>query len=119
MSTSSQADVYQIVYISGATQPIADRDLRVLANSFAQRNKQLHVTGLLLYHNKRFMQFLEGDIMIVGGLFEKIRNDPRHHSVFVMRRQYVLNRQFPDWTMRLAAPDEIRVVGGAFGRRSA
>ena len=99
--------IYQLIYVSGATQPMSGPELRSLANKSALSNQQLGITGLLLYHEQRFMQFLEGDIFSVGGKFEVIRNDPRHHGVYVLRRRFVVQRQFPDWSMRLAEPDEI------------
>ena len=98
---------YQLIYVSGATEPFSGRELRSLANSSARSNGHLGITGLLLYHNQRFMQFLEGDVFSVGGKFEVIRNDPRHHGVYVLRRRFVPFRQFPDWSMRLAEPGEI------------
>lgn len=100
-------ETYQLIYVSGATQPFSAAELRALANASALSNQHLGITGLLLYHEQRFMQFLEGDIFNVGGKFESIRNDPRHHGVYVLRRRFVVRRQFPDWSMRLAEPDEI------------
>ena len=99
--------IYQLIYVSGATLPMSGPDLRSLANKSALSNEQLGITGLLLYHEQRFMQFLEGDVFSVGGKFEVIRNDPRHHGVYVLRRRFVVQRQFPDWSMRLAEPEEI------------
>ena len=99
--------IYQLIYVSGATLPMSAPDLRSLANKSALSNEQLGITGLLLYHEQRFMQFLEGDVFSVGGKFEVIRNDPRHHGVYVLRRRFVVQRQFPDWSMRLAEPEEI------------
>ncbi len=104
--------VYQLIYVSGATEPFSGKDLRSLANISAQKNAQRDITGLLLYHNQRFMQILEGDVFSVGGKFEVIRNDPRHHGIYVLRRRFVTHRQFPDWMMRLATPDEIRERSG-------
>ena len=99
--------VYQLIYVSGASTPFSDSELRSLANKSARNNAQRDITGLLLYHDERFMQFLEGDVFNVGGKFEVIRNDPRHHGVYVLRRRFVPFRQFVDWTMRLAEPGEI------------
>ena len=99
--------VYQLIYVSGASTPFSGSELRSLANISARKNAERGITGLLLYHNERFMQFLEGDVFNVGGKFEVIRNDSRHHGVYVLRRRFVPFRQFPDWTMRLAEPGEI------------
>ena len=101
-------NIYQLIYVSGATEPFTGPELRSLANASAQSNGQLGITGLLLYHNQRFMQFLEGDVFNVGGMFEVIRNDPRHEGVYVLWRRFVPFRQFPDWSMRLAEPGEIK-----------
>ena len=100
-------EIYQLIYVSAATQPFSATELRTLANASALSNQHLGITGLLLYHEQRFMQFLEGDIFKVGGKFEVIRNDPRHHGIYVLRRRFVVRRQFRDWSMRLAQPEEI------------
>lgn len=107
MARDDRRNIYQILYVSGATEELSGRELRSLANAAALQNDQLGVTGLLLYSKQRFMQFLEGKIMTVGGLFEVIRNDPRHHGILVMRRGFVPFREFPDWSMRLARSGEI------------
>ncbi len=107
MTRDDQVETYQIIYVSGAATPFSRQDLRSLARFAAERNERLGVTGLLLYGNQRFMQVLEGDIETVGGIFEVIRNDPRHYGVFVLSRRFILFRQFADWSMRLAGPGEI------------
>ena len=107
MTRDDQFETYQLIYVSGATTPLSRREVRSLARVAAERNESLGITGLLLYKDQRFLQILEGDIATVGGLFEVIRNDPRHNGVFVLSRRYIMFRQFPDWSMRLAEPGEI------------
>ena len=107
MTRKDQFETYQLIYVSGAANPLSRRDVRSLARAAAKRNERLGITGLLLYKDQRFMQILEGDVAAVGGLFEGIRNDSRHHGVFVLSRRFIMFRQFPDWSMRLAEPEEI------------
>lgn len=45
------------------------------------KNSALDIKGLLLYSEGNFFQILEGDKKLVLGLFEKIRQDPRHDDL--------------------------------------
>ena len=99
--------VYQLVYVSTATQPMSARANEELADAAKARNTELAVTGVLLYSNSHYLQFLEGSRHNVGGLFEVIRNDSRHHDVYVLRRQFIPQRQFSDWRMRLIEPHDV------------
>ncbi len=99
--------VYQLVYVSTATQPMALHANEELAASAKARNEAIGVTGVLLYSNSHYLQFLEGSRHDVGGLFEVIRDDSRHHDVYVLRRQFIPLRQFGHWRMRLIEPQEV------------
>jgi hypothetical protein len=103
----SSSGIYQLVYVSNATEPMRFEDLCEIATTSQASNSALGITGLLLYADGRFLQFLEGSRHHVGGKFEAIRDDRRHHSVYVMRRRFIPARQFAAWSMRLTDPGEI------------
>jgi lipopolysaccharide biosynthesis regulator YciM len=88
-----------LVYVSFATQDLTDQELKDILTVARQKNKQLDVTGMLLYRNGFFIQALEGEEAVVKGLYEHIRRDPRHHSITTIVTYPIEERQFADWNM--------------------
>jgi hypothetical protein len=89
----------QLVYASSATKPLEGEALRELVTVARANNAKLGVTGLLLYKNSSFLQVLEGEEGKVTRLYEKIRQDPRHDGLVILRRRPVAEPGFPDWPM--------------------
>jgi len=90
----------QIVWISEATHPLTRADLLALLGRSRARNVGRGLTGLLLYHQGSFMQFMEGEEAAVLDTFEhRIVPSPLHRDVTLLLRQPVTERNFPDWSM--------------------
>ncbi|MGI4832992.1 MAG: BLUF domain-containing protein [Janthinobacterium lividum] len=65
-------------------------------------NKAHQVTGLLCYTDEgHFVQFIEGSINEVRGLYARIQQDPRHHHVTLLSDKTNSTRGFADWQMAL------------------
>jgi methanogenic corrinoid protein MtbC1 len=79
-------------------------ELRDLTTVAQQRNGRESITGLMLYDNSRFFQWLEGPPDSVGRVMGSIQNDPRHCNLEVLNVQSVQGRQFAGWNMKLATP---------------
>lgn len=88
-----------LVYVSFATRPMSEQDLRDLLEECRTNNERLNVTGMLLYRNGFFIQALEGDEEVVEKLFAEIAKDPRHQDVLRVYKAPILVRSFPNWTM--------------------
>ena len=54
---------------------------------------------MLLYHNKSFLQVLEGPEEQVGALFTKIEKDPRHKKILMLLRGEIQEKEFKNWSM--------------------
>lgn len=91
--------MHHIIYLSWATVPLTDRQLRELLLSARRRNAELDVTGVLLYGNECFMQLLEGEKEIVQELYAHIRRDARHHNIITFADKAVGRRAFAEWAM--------------------
>jgi hypothetical protein len=91
--------MYYLVYVSTAAKPMRDEDLEKILEVSRPHNKKLSITGLLLYKEENFMQFLEGPKEAVLELLGKIKEDPRHHSLIVLEQQVHSERQFASWSM--------------------
>ncbi len=73
---------YSICYISKSSTDLSTDILEHLFSYSVQNNTQANVTGILLHSEGNFFQVLEGSEIYVSTLFDKIKADPRHNSIF-------------------------------------
>jgi hypothetical protein len=93
-----------LVYRSRAVPGISPPDLHDITSVAQRRNGREDVTGLLLYDDGYFFQWLEGPKAGVERVMASIRRDARHSDIEVLKQQKAQARRFGDWTMKLAAP---------------
>ena len=91
--------IFQLIYASSAAKLFSPGELFEMLASFREKNLRLKLTGLLLYKQGSFMQAIEGDEDTVRGLYDEIREDPRHHGVSTLAAIGIAERQFPKWSM--------------------
>ena len=91
--------MFFLVYVSSAVRLWAEKELLDLLEKSRKNNQALGITGMLLYKEGSFMQFLEGPREKVMALMEKIKKDPRHRGVITLLQQEHPEREFPEWTM--------------------
>lgn len=107
MSNSPSEDVFRLTYRS-RSRIQSDRRIEALGALFSAaraKNKKLGITGALLITDDWFVQTLEGDETAVRGLFETIRDDPRHDTVTLINSSVVDQRVFSRWAMAKVAAD--------------
>lgn len=88
-----------LVYSSEAITRFYQEDLDALLVQARAHNESVGITGILLYKNDQFIQFLEGPPSEVAALMERIGQDPRHTNVRILIDELTLERQFDEWTM--------------------
>lgn len=91
--------IYYLVYSSKASYLFMNGDLSKILAVSRQHNTKRGLTGILLYHDNRFIQVLEGEENTVKQLFSTISSDKRHNGVAKLMDGYTEGRQFPDWAM--------------------
>lgn len=91
--------MYELIYVSDTDQFQNEDQLLELLTQARDKNKRLNITGLLIYHNKKFMQLLEGAEEDVKSLMEEIKNDSRHSNVQVLIENKIEQRSFKQWSM--------------------
>ena len=91
--------VFSLIYSSTTDHDWSQDELVGLLEWSRDWNLAHDVTGLLLYRDCAFMQFLEGDESTVRGLFSRISRDPRHQDVDLMWTNEAERRRFADWSM--------------------
>lgn len=98
----------------------AVQDLLAVAKS---RNKDLGITGMLLYADGSFFQVLEGDEQVVDKLFARISQDDRHDHIVTIINEPIGERDFENWSMGYATStsSELNKIDGMndfFGKRT-
>jgi EAL domain-containing protein (putative c-di-GMP-specific phosphodiesterase class I) len=92
-------DLYSLLYVSQATRPMKESELRALLDKSREFNRAQGLTGFLLYFNASFMQILEGQRSRIQAVLERIQRDPRHHDLRVVFESGIDKRVFVDWSM--------------------
>ena len=88
-----------ITYTSEAVQLHTEEMRLRLMRECELRNANQGITGLLLYQEGHFLQYIEGEPEIVRAVYARISQDRRHHNVFLLNEEILLQRQFPEWSM--------------------
>ena len=91
--------MFRLIYISSASEEISATDIRDILTTAVSSNRNMEITGLLMYNGLNFMQVLEGKRDDVEPLFEKISNDKRHVSVASILQGDADARIFAPWSM--------------------
>ena len=96
--------MYHLIYKSQATGEFSPPELKTLLVRARMRNRELGVTGILVYGSGWFLQALEGEQAAVAEIFSRIEKDPRHGNIAVLDRTATLGkrRMFGDWSMAFA-----------------
>ncbi|RYY06510.1 MAG: BLUF domain-containing protein [Sphingobacteriaceae bacterium] len=101
--------MYFLIYSSYARIEFNQADLKVLLIQSREKNKQSGVSGMLLFLNGKFIQFLEGEEKEIKSLYAKISQDKRHTSVVLLKEGTTDQRLFTNWSMAFSSvtPEEL------------
>jgi hypothetical protein len=98
------APLHAIVYLSRARGPTTIEQLQHLLWRARARNRDQQVSGMLLYVDGTFLQYLEGPAAQVQLIYRVIRKDPLHTGVTTFIHQKIDSRVFSDWHMAFHMP---------------
>ena len=98
--------MFELLYTSLSPTGLTDAELVELLESARLKNKELGITGMLIYYNREIMQILEGEEDVVKALFKTISEDVRHTSANVFYQGDIDERAFSGWSMALKVLDE-------------
>ncbi|MWD29689.1 blue light sensor protein [Aquicoccus sp. SCR17] len=107
--------LFTLSYLSAAQLELSDADIAALANRSQVRNRNLDITGLLLFDGGYFMQTLEGPRDAVAEVFRDILKDPRHSAISPFAVKFISDRKFPTWAMQLVPRDLTLEIVTALG----
>jgi hypothetical protein len=89
--------------------PTAPQIWKLLRNARA-RNQQEGVTGVLLYDDGSFFQYIEGPFDAVMRVQEAILRDPLHHLIFELLSEPIEKREFPHWTLGYRGTESVEDI---------
>ena len=93
--------MFHLIYASREKQEFTAADLKNLLVRSRILNRQVDVTGILVYQAGMFLQALEGEEEAVQTTFARIEKDVRHGDVHVLHRNSSIDkrRMFGEWSM--------------------
>jgi hypothetical protein len=91
--------MHHLIYLSQATRPLSAKALTCLLDQARQANERQHLTGALVYGNKRFIHLLEGEQSALTQAYARISRDPRHQHLCKVADYPIAARQFADWPL--------------------
>lgn len=99
---TASSTVSVLAYRSRAVTPPTRIELDQILRSAQARNRTAGLTGLLIYDQGCFYQWLEGPRLALMQVWDSIRRDSRHSDFKILRQQSMPERFFKGWDMRLA-----------------
>ena len=103
--------LFRAVYVSAASHDLADGELAAILDVSRRNNAAQGITGALAYHDRAFVQVLEGPEAAVEALLATIARDPRHMGVTVCDRARVDGRAFGAWSMGWLRASDLERAG--------
>lgn len=97
--------LYAFGYKSIPTTEPSMLTLDALLKVSRHNNQAVNLTGMLLYTDGLFFQYLEGSKETIQALYIRLLNDKRHHTVTTLMDEPIDKRLFKDWAMKLEICD--------------
>ena len=107
----SGRSIHNLVYCSQASADLDDEVIASIIATARHHNPRLGITGLLVFGQGIFFQWLEGPRDNVTGLLACIAADTRHTNLVVLSQEDdIRDRLFPEWDMEWVEAADIREV---------
>jgi hypothetical protein len=98
----SAQPLHVLAYRSVAVLRPTDAEIQELLRASQARNNAEGLTGVLIYDDGAFFQWLEGPTEGLARVWDSILHDVRHHRITVLRDEPIDGRVFEGWDLRLA-----------------
>ena len=76
-----------------------EQEIKHILKTSREENQKANITGILVHTHRHFMQYIEGSGKHICILFDKIKEDNRHHDILLCHFSSIETRVFPDWQM--------------------
>jgi len=101
LAFTATSPLMTLTYRSRPTVPMSSDTLSELQRAASGRNHAEGVTGMVLYDEHRFFQWLEGPPASIARVWSSISRDPRHTDIEAISVHAAPARLFSQWDMRL------------------
>ena len=89
----------RLVYVSNASAFFREEELLEILKVSRRNNERDGLTGLMVFHEGRFFQIIEGEMDAVMRCFNRIMRDGRHDDLVMIETGQVEERSFGQWRM--------------------
>lgn len=93
-----------IVYQSTAIETLSNIDLEFILEDSRKFNEEVNVTGVIIYSNGRFFQYIEGQSEDLIRVYDRIKKSRYHRDIIELLDMPVPERFFPQWAMGFVQP---------------
>jgi len=98
------SELCALAYVSSAVRRMSDAELEALLRGARRFNAGADVSGVLLYHDGSFFQYLEGPPAAVAAAYDRVHVSPLHRGIFELLHADVAQRHFQGWHMGFSEP---------------
>ena len=103
--------LFNLVYCSRAGTHVDAAVVDDIIQSSHRNNPRWGITGMLVFGEGIFFQWLEGPRDSITRLMDVLRSDVRHEQIIMLSEvEESRERLFPQWDMELVEAEHIRVV---------
>jgi hypothetical protein len=88
-----------LIYISTRNTNCTEEEIGKILAACERNNGKMNITGVLLYSDKSFLQYLEGEYKEIIALYDKIKLDSRHKNAILIASAPIQEKVFPSWQM--------------------
>jgi hypothetical protein len=92
-------DLQYFIYQSTAADHLKPSDIDAILASAKAYNREFDITGVLLYDESNFLQFLEGPKASLIKAYQRIKSASQHHSIFELANEASEKKYFQEWGM--------------------
>ncbi len=103
--------LFRAIYVSTARHDLRDEELASLLDVSRHNNAAQGITGALGYHDRSFIQVLEGPKGPVEALLATIACDARNTGMFIIHQSRIDDRVFGEWSMGWLGASDLTRAG--------
>jgi hypothetical protein len=111
-SDHAASPLMTLTYRSRATSPLSETQLGDLQHHAAARNRAEGITGMMVYNDDRFFQWLEGPPASIARVWTSISRDHRHADIEAISVHTAPTRLFANWNLKLTTGQSDPLIGG-------
>jgi hypothetical protein len=93
--------LYRLIYVSQAVSGLEYPDFIQILQKSEFNNKQVGITGMLVFGDSMFLQVLEGSRGTISQTYNRILLDKRHVNAELIDFSEIEHRNFTVWSMKL------------------